>query len=178
MLEFKGYITNLGKYNEGELMGEWVDFPISEDELNELYKRIGMNYIDEDGHEVITGYEEIFFTDWETDFKNNFGEYENIEALNELAEKMEDWDEDLFNACSELWSIDEILNNGADDYYLYSDITTDYDLGYYWIEESGCYDLSNLGALSNYINYEAFGRDVRLESNGGFTSYGWVEYAG
>ena len=30
----KGFITNLGKYNEGELVGEWVTFPIDEDELD------------------------------------------------------------------------------------------------------------------------------------------------
>ena len=27
---FKAFITNLGKYNEGELVGEWVEFPIDE----------------------------------------------------------------------------------------------------------------------------------------------------
>ena len=27
------FITNLGKYNEGELIGEWVTLPISEEEL-------------------------------------------------------------------------------------------------------------------------------------------------
>ena len=52
---------------------------------------------------------------------------------------------------------------------------TDYDFGYYIIEESGCYDTSELGNLSNYIDYEAFGRDVRLETEGGFTSLGWLE---
>lgn len=27
------YLTNLGKYNEGYLIGEWVELPITEDEL-------------------------------------------------------------------------------------------------------------------------------------------------
>ena len=27
---FKAFVTNLGKYNEGELVGEWVEFPIDE----------------------------------------------------------------------------------------------------------------------------------------------------
>ena len=39
----------------------------------------------------------------------------------------------------------------------------------------GCYDLSNAGFLINYIDYERFGRDIHLESNGNFTSYGYVE---
>lgn len=165
MLEIKGFITNLGKYNKGELIGEWVTFPVDEDEIEEIFKRININ--DE--------YEEYFFTDWETDFDNDFGEYVSIEDINEIAEKLEEWDEDLFNAACEEFGMNEILDNDPDDYYLLSDVKDDYDLGYYWIEESGCYNTKDLGNLSRYIDYEAFGRDVRLESYGGFSSYGWVE---
>lgn len=34
------YIANLGKYNEGELVGAWFTFPIDEDDVAE---RIGLN---------------------------------------------------------------------------------------------------------------------------------------
>ena len=54
----------------------------------------------------------------------------------------------------------------------------DYDLGYYWIEESGCYDTSNLGALANYIDYESFGRDIRYEEGGVFGDNGYVRSNG
>ena len=177
-MEIKGYITNLGKYNEGDLIGKWITFPIDEDELQEVLKSIGVCYYDEEGEYINTGYEEIFFTDWDCDFSHDFGEYENIEKINEIAENISDWDEDKFNAACEIWSLSEVLENCEDDYILYSDITSDYDLGYYWAEESGCYDLSKLGNLANYIDYEAFGRDIRFESEGGFTNYGWVEYIG
>lgn len=177
-MEIKGYITNLGKYNEGELLGRWVTFPIDDDELQEVLKSIGVCYYDENGDYINTGYEEIFFTDWETDFDNDFGEYESIEKINEIAENIADWGEDIFNAACELWSVGEVLDNSPDDYNLYSDITSDYDLGYYWAVESGCYDLSKMGNLANYFDYEAFGRDIRLESDGGFTEFGWVEYVG
>lgn len=178
MLEIKGYITNLGKYNEGELIGEWISFPIDEDELNEVFKRIGMNYVDEDGEYIETGYEEFFFTDWDCDFSNNFGEYENIEFMNEQAEEMQEWDADTFMAACEVWDAKEVLERGPEDYMLYPDINTDEDLGYYYVEESGCYNLDNLGNLRNYIDYEGFGRDIRIEACGGFTSYGWIEYQG
>lgn len=36
------YLTNLGKYNEGMLVGEWVDLPVSEEELEKVFKRIGV----------------------------------------------------------------------------------------------------------------------------------------
>ena len=174
-MELKGYITNLGKYNEGELMGEWITFPIDEDELSEVMERIGCYYEDEDGEPHNEEYEEFFFTDWECEADLNLGEYENIDVLNELAEKMDEWDEDLLKAACEIWSINEVIDNGPDDYYLLNDVNNDYDLGYYWIEESGCYDLSSMGNLSNYFDYERFGRDVAIEADGGFTSYGFIE---
>lgn len=177
-MEIKGYITNLGKYNEGCLLGKWVTFPIDEDELQKVLKEIGCCYYDENDEYINTGYEEFFFTDWETDFDNDFGEYETVKRINEIAETLADWDEDIFNAACEIWNFDEVIDNSPDDYNLYTDINSNYDLGYYWIEESGCYDLSNMGNLKYYIDYEAFGRDVRFESNGGFSSRGWVEYVG
>lgn len=38
---FEAFITNLGKYNEGDLVGEWVKFPTSAEELEAVFKRIG-----------------------------------------------------------------------------------------------------------------------------------------
>lgn len=38
----KGFIANSEKHLEGELIGEWITFPISEEELNEVLKRIGV----------------------------------------------------------------------------------------------------------------------------------------
>ena len=38
----KGFIANLEKHLEGELIGEWITFPISEEELNKVLKRIGI----------------------------------------------------------------------------------------------------------------------------------------
>lgn len=87
----KGFITNLGKYNEGELVGEWITFPIDEDELEEVFERIGI------GDE----YEEVFFTDWDCPFETGLGEYESIEAVNELAEELEHADIALVEAIIE-----------------------------------------------------------------------------
>ena len=56
-----GYITNLGKYNEGELVGKWIEFPITEEELDEVFEEIGIN----------EEYEEFFFTDWELETAYN-----------------------------------------------------------------------------------------------------------
>ena len=79
--EVKAFVTNLGRYNEGELIGEWVVFPIDEDEQQELFERIG---IDEE-------HEEIFITDYDSELPlyEEFGEYPSLEELNELAEEIE-----------------------------------------------------------------------------------------
>lgn len=37
------FLTNLGKYNEGKLVDEWVELPVSNEELQEVFKRIGIN---------------------------------------------------------------------------------------------------------------------------------------
>ena len=40
MEEMRVYVANLGKYNEGELVGDWFEPPIDYDEMAE---RIGLN---------------------------------------------------------------------------------------------------------------------------------------
>ena len=58
---FEAFVTNLGKYNEGELVGEWVKFPTTEEEMKKVFERIGIGSTDEFGHV----YEEWFITDYE-----------------------------------------------------------------------------------------------------------------
>jgi len=40
---FEVFITNLGKYNEGNLVGEWVKFPTTEEELKRYLKELELN---------------------------------------------------------------------------------------------------------------------------------------
>lgn len=166
MLEIKGYITNLGKYNEGELIGEWITFPIDEEELEAVFKRIGINEY----------YEEYFFTDWYTEFYNNFGEYESISKINEYAEKIEEWDEDTLLAACEWCSFDEVIDDNPNDYILLTGVNDDYDLGYYYAIECCCIDFQNNEILERYFDFESYGRDINFEVNGDFTGWGYIEY--
>lgn len=108
-MELTAFVTNLGKYNEGELVGKWVTFPIDEDEERELMKDIGCVYEDEEGEWHNERYEEIFITDYDCDFNaKSLGEYISIEELNDIAERIEKFDEYLFEAiqdeyCSDVW---------------------------------------------------------------------------
>lgn len=160
----KGYITNLGKYNEGYLIGEWITFPIEDDELKEVFERIGIN----------EEYEEFFFTDWECEIDLRLGEYISISKVNEYAEAIDAWDNDLLLAACEIWNAEDVLDSDPDNYILSTNIEDDYDLGYYMIHESGCYTVPE-DIFIRYFDYAAFGSDLDDETDGGHTSYGYIQ---
>lgn len=163
------YIANLGKYNEGELVGGWIALPVEEEELNEFLKEVvGIN--DE--------YEEWAIHDYECKYLK-IGEYSDIYELNEKIEEIEELmetDGDKIEAAFEAWG-EEALGYDLDDIILYPDIDDEYDLGYYYVENYYPDAMKN-NPLANYIDYAAFGRDIDLDTNGAFTSYGYVEYIG
>lgn len=167
----KGFITNLGKYNEGELIGEWIEFPIDEDDLEEVLKRIGI-----DGE----NYEEYFFTDYDTDIELNLqiSEYEDIDNLNEFGEllqNIESYQEDLVNAIVyEYDSFDYILEQlqNIDDKELI-DVDNDEDLGYYIIDNIyGGVEQLDKDTLERYFDYEAYGSDIAYDYSK--TPYGYL----
>ncbi len=41
-----------------------------------------------------------------------------------------------------------------------------------WVNESGAYDTKSMGKLANYIDYEAFGRDIQLDEAAIFSDAG------
>lgn len=76
---FAAFITNLGKYNEGSLVGEWVKFPTTAEEMQKLFERIGIGSKDDFGQP----YEEWFITDYDCyvdDLYDKLGEYENLDC--------------------------------------------------------------------------------------------------
>ena len=162
-------LTNLGKYNEGNLVFEWLELPFTDQELEKTLEKIGIN----------EQCEEYFISDYETDIEGlKIGEYENIEELNDLITEYERLDEEEQNKIAAIIESEEISLKEAmdslDDIDLIPDVKNDEDLGYYWIDESGCYDTKSLGVLANYIDYKSFGRDIRLDEGGDYTSYGYV----
>lgn len=153
----KIFLTNLGKYNEGELIGEWVELPVSQEELQKVFERIGIN----------EEYEEYFITDYECDLYE-VGEYENLDTLNEIAERIEELDEEESKVVKALMSdlgytlkeaIDKV-NSG--DYRIYSDCDNMTDIAYQVVDE--CEYLNNVpDNVARYFDYESFGRDLGVE---------------
>ena len=79
-MEIRIALTNLGKYNEGELTYAWLSLPATDEEISEAFKEISVA--------PSTEYEEHFISDYEAPFE--IGEYESITKLNEIAERMAD----------------------------------------------------------------------------------------
>ena len=181
---FAAFITNLGKYNEGELVGEWVKFPTTAEEMKEVFKRIGIGQRDDFGQP----YEEWFITDYDCyvdGLYDKLGEYESLDELNYLASKLDEMSDSeyaQFQAGMEMGdhcgSLQEIINltENLDCYEVYPNIHDYDDLGRYYIEELEVMQVPE--HLQNYIDYEAYGRDVAMDENGSFTDQGYVRDTG
>lgn len=163
------YIANLGKYNEGELVGEWVNLPITEEELEEVYIRIKVGHRDEDGEyqpyymEDGIIYEETAIHDWESESPISIGEWDNVMELSELVEEIEGLDEyelETIKAYCEVVSDDlrEAIDH-LDNCTFYQNMSL-VDVAYELVEE--CYpDLPEIA--QRYFDYEAFARDLGFD---------------
>lgn len=180
------YVTNLEKYNEGELCGKWVSLPVSEEKLNEVFDEIQICHKDKDGNEVQyfneigCPYEEYFISDYESNIAGlEIKEYSSFEKLNELAENIDALDDKEQEILSSLiddcgYSTDEAFDIiDCERYRVYVDCYNMTDIAYEVVEERGYLD-EIPEYLRNYFDYEAFGRD--LEINGNYTYIGNGEY--
>ncbi|HBG4551226.1 TPA: antirestriction protein ArdA [Clostridioides difficile] len=145
------YIANLGKYNEGYLVGAWFTFPIDQDDVAE---RIGLHKY----------YEEYAIHDTDN-FPMEISEYISIKELNRIYEMVQELPEYIAEALDEFishyGSLEEVVEH-KDEVYYYPDCENMTDIAYYYIDE-----LQALGeippSLQNYIDYEAYGRDLSFE---------------
>ncbi len=158
----KIFSTNLVAYNRGELRGKWLTLPLPEDVLREEIRTIlSTSYNDE----------EFFITDYEAPFF--IEEYENVFELNSFMEELADIDEaeDIISAISE-----DVLGDGYDrdellrilkdrDYYATTGIRTEQELALNIEDEMLPFDyaLAEKAGASNYIDWEAVGREMTYD---------------
>lgn len=163
-------LTNLGKYTEGQLIYQWLTLPATDKEIQKALDVIGIN----------EEYEEYFISDYETDIEGlKIGEYENLEELNELAERYESLDEyeqDAVKAIIEAYynDLSEALDIVEEERCtLYSDCNSLEDLAEAFVDEGLFGSPRDMGNLVNYIDYERLGRDLGFD---GYieTSYGVI----
>jgi antirestriction protein len=157
-MEIQLYIANLGKYNEGILMGEWFTLPV---DMSEVAKTIGLN----------AEYEECAIHDFEAPFR--IGEYDNIERLNEIAFAMNSIDEDTCEILclsvsqgihSDFLDALDAYQDGSLGFHVYHDCKDMSDVAYYVVEEHGLI-VGASSLIQSYFDYEAYGRDLAIEGN-------------
>ena len=166
-LTFSAFITNLGKYNEGELVGKWVEFPIDEDDFEEELAEIGIGSTDEFGQP----YEEWFVTDYDTnipgfswEYLGEYPSYEDLQRYGELAESIDDV-EALNNVMEVVDDLEEAidgLENGNIIYY--PGFTSLTDFAEYFIDECGGVEELGIDTIESYFDYEALGRDLSFDT--------------
>lgn len=165
MSEMRVYIANLGKYNEGEMVGAWFTPPIDEEAVAE---RIGLN----------NQYEEFAIHDYELPFE--IDEYTSISEVNRLCSAVQEIEgTPIYEELEEirrLWfnSLEELLEN-VDDIMYYPDCESMADVATHLVEETG--QLGKIPAnLQPYIDYSSLGYDMEIEGNFLVTSHGVFEY--
>lgn len=171
--DIKIFLTNLTAYNNGNLMGEWVTLPINGEQMNGILKRIGV----EKG-------EELFITDYDIPFRNmDIGEHENLDDLNYLAarlQEMSSYETDRFTNVLEAGLYN--YSSAADyvnltynlDCYDMIEVKDEEELGRYLLSEVEMPELPNGTLLSDYVNYEEYGRDSNVNINGRWCSEGII----
>ena len=165
-------LTNLGKYNEGELIFTRLVLPATTEEIYAAYDEIGVA----DG----TMYEESFISDYETDINGlSISEYASIDDLNELAEELENFDEyelEAFGAMLEYGlATDEALQKVQDgEYSFYEGCNSMEDVAYQYADETGLLN-SIPDDLRCYFDFEAFGRDMDINGHFIETDSGYIE---
>ena len=168
-------MTNLGKYNEGQLVYERVAFPTDTETVQAALKKIGIDGI---------RYEEIFIASYDgpmPQLHKHLGEYESIDELNHLAcllSELNEYELEVFEAVMDsgeyTGSVKDLINlaQNLDSYNFYSDIHTEEELGRMYIQELEAVPVPE--HLIDYIDYEAYGRDVRINEDGHLAPGGYV----
>lgn len=153
MDDIKVFIANLGKYNEGEIVGAWFTPPINKEELAE---KLGLN----------DQYEEYMVQDYEGPVV--FSEYSTIGEINEAAAAVEALKgTEIYPAIKELigeW-YDNVIELAAhkDDIACYH-VANMTELAEELADEGWFGDIPP--QVENYIDYAKVGRDLEIE--GGF----------
>ena len=174
---FEAYLTNIALYPlMGIEVGTVLKFPATTQEVQDALAKIGI-----DGKR----YTEVFITSFDSDVLGLYdylNEYESIDELNELANTLVEVQAqgglEVFEAALVLGkhtgSVKDLINlaQNLDLYRFYPDIDGDEALGLMYAEELHTIEIPE--HIRNYFDYEAYGRDMRLNEGGVFAPGGYV----
>ena len=168
MNDFKIYVSDLKSYNNGFLVGAWINLPNDniEKEINDIFK-LGNQCLKDNN--LYDGYEcEEYVIHDQEGFEDFYKvvEYDSPYKLNDLAEFLEnldEWDEIKVEILLyDYATIEEILENGLDAYDVeIYECSSFYKLAQNFYNKKISKDIPN--HLKNYIDYELIGSDLSMD---------------
>jgi antirestriction protein len=144
------YVANLGAYNEGRLVGEWIKLEdgVTADDINERIQSMLSR----------TGGEEYAVHDYDN-MPSSLGEWPDMGTVAAVAQAIHDHGHDLVTAyieCFEEDSLDQLKDR------LYGVYKSAEDFAYEYLNEQ--YDIDKMmGGLAGYFDYEAYARDLFMD---------------
>lgn len=143
--------------------GTWFDVPVNEAHVISVL---------EDQYGVQEG-QEIMISDYEVPKGIEVDPYGPITQLNEVAEEYDNLDPWVQKNLKEIIDytgkdIHDLLENGVD----YIEASDDTELGH-WLIENGGYSIPS--ELECYFDYEALGRDARINDGGAYIDGRYVK---
>ena len=164
----KIFITDLQAYNEGHLVGKWIELPLTAFELAQALSEVlseGESVSGTDNHE------EHFITDYEWqehEFFSTIDEYEDIYKLNKKLQAIAEVETEKHKAIAFLLTeglatdVKDAIDK-ADDVTIHENQSMS-DLAYDLMQE--CYNADALPSIiANHIDYEGIGRDLEMDGN-------------
>ena len=162
-VKFSVFVENGSVYRDGGMLGVWFNLPMTDDELESKFAKIGIAY-----HDDLVLNKDYVITDFENDVEYEVGDYEPIGLLNDLADRLQQVDDLVWltaymDETGE--SLDEALDRYEDNSVWYDGMTLE-EVAEEFVDETE--DLSDFA--KRYFDYEAFAHDLRID--------GYVEYDG
>lgn len=169
------HIANMGLYAAGFLKDTVLEFPTTTEKVQEALKRIGVDGVQ---------YEEYFIPCFESGIAGLSGclsEYAGLDELNHLACLLSELDlsevevfEAVLQQGDHTSGIADLINltQNLNCFTLYPCVYDDDTLGRIYVDAVGGLELP--ARLQNYIDYEAYGRDARINENGCFVNGGYL----
>ena len=144
------YVANLGAYNDGRLVGKWLDLTTFNNDVEKLQEEVD---------KVANSLGAYYGDEWAIhDYSNfpNMGENPDLEKVIEIAEKIEQEGFDKINAFLEVYSIED-LEHFEDSYCGHWNNFQEYAEDYF----DNCYEVPE--HLENYIDYEKFAQTLSYD---------------
>jgi hypothetical protein len=155
------YLTDLSRYNQGELVGKWIQLPMDSQSLDKEIK------------EVLGNHEEYFISDYSTEYGMRVHSFADIYKLNDLMLEFKEivhfHDARVIKATFRyFFELEDVINCLKDGNYSMLDyVENTYDLGHAVVKQE-LFHLEIPKELKGYIDYETIGEE--FESSG-YTIY-------